>query len=416
MKIKVLACSTKNYVIKSAMEVGGSTSLSQIPLSYRWIINDAKVLLINHLKLKSPEFSLKVPFAVQTKHGEFSLFAVQTKHGDSTSPGMSSWHALISWGKGLEPPHLTFCLCQGTIPFPKSASSSITDSTVLISECVFTILHPETKGVLYSTTPPKEVPQCEIDNYLKTCCSVDSTITSSNIDKYLYTGVLTLEITATILCIGKPIESKRICQVPPDNFREKVHILYKDEVLTDVVIQSGKEEFKVHKAILASQSPVFRKMFEVDMEEKRSGVLTITDLSPAVVSDLVAYFYTGTAPNIHTLTRDLLNAAKKYELSRLHTMCENELKKRVCVANVVEMIFLADLYEALSLKQECLKFIHLNLNSVKKTRQWEDLKQDGTLLMEIFEYNFDGQFEEDQPQLKGPKSLFNYKQPDQHLH
>jgi hypothetical protein len=353
--------------------VVGSTGLSQIPLSYRWIINDAKVLLTNHWELKSPQFTLKVPF-------------------ETDDDDMSSWHVLIAREESHDPPHFRFCLYQGTYS-PAGDNfivEEITDSTILISECVFTILHPETKKVLYSTTPPKEVPRCELDD----CSfSVETAISTDNIDKYLHNGALTLEITATILCIGKPIESSLKCQVPPDNLREGIRISYEDDVLTDFVIKTGKKEFKVHKVILASQSPVFRKMFEVDMEEKRSGLLTITDLSPAVVSDLVAYFYTGTAPNIHTLTKDLLNAAKKYELSRLHTLCENELKKRVCVANVIEMIFVADLYEALSLKQECLKFIRLNLNSVKKTSQWEDLKQDSALLMEIFEYSFDSQFE-----------------------
>jgi speckle-type POZ protein len=398
-------------------ELVGSTSLTRIPLHYKWVIHDAKVFLTNRDSLKSPEFPLRVKdfssswhLSIQKSKDNY-VQHFGKPYGDSRQhqvPHSDPTYCFRLWqGGSQDAPH-----SQASKDFvyggsyPKSLQHSVgfagermphtsmppqesSVNTVLISECVFAILHPKTNETLYSTTPPKQMPQCVVDASQKECCSVES-IKRSDLIKHLFNDVLTLQVTATLLCIGRPVESDLQCKVPPDNLRKEIHDLYEDMMFTDVVIKSGKEEFKVHKIILASQSPVFRKMFEVDMKEKRSGVLTITDLSPAVVSDLVTFLYTGTAPNIRTLTTDLLNAAKKYELSRLHTMCENELKKRVCVANVVEMISLADLYEALSLKRECLKFIRLNLNSVKKTRQWEDLKErSGALLKEIFEHCFD---------------------------
>ena len=66
------------------------------------------------------------------------------------------------------------------------------------------------------------------------------------------------------------------------------------------------ESFDAHKAILASQSPVLRKMFEVEMKEKHSNVIEIVDLDPSVVSDLLSFLYTGTVPNMKENAEELL--------------------------------------------------------------------------------------------------------------
>lgn len=360
----------------------GSTTLVRIPLSHKWIINDAKVFLSNCGDLESPGFFLKIPYQTSSFKNLVS----------------SSWHLLIEDKNShsltltaFTSSSLTLSLCQGDLgnggsgpprKVRKKFDESIDANTVLISDCVFTILHPETNEQLFSSTPAKQQ-KFVVNNSPKTCCTVKC-IESKDVDKYLFNGTLTLQVKATLLCIGSPQETAGLIhKVQLDNIREELHSSYKDELFTNVVIRCREEEFKVHKVILASQSPVFKKMFEINMREKVSGVVTISDIPPAAVSDLVAYFYTGTAPNVSTLAKDLLDAAKKYELPRLFTICENELKTKIQVHNAIDTLLLADLYDAASLKQACLNFIHLNLAVLRRTDRWKDLKQHGELLMEI---------------------------------
>ena len=77
-----------------------------------------------------------------------------------------------------------------------------------------------------------------------------------------------------------------------------------------------------NKIILASQSPVFKKMFEIDMKERRSGVIEVPDNTPAVMSDLLAYLYTGTAPHVDTESYSMLltsiNCLDSYQYVRPH--------------------------------------------------------------------------------------------------
>ena len=103
-------------------------------------------------------------------------------------------------------------------------------------------------------------------------------------------GTLTIQVSATIHCYMDRAETLDVMpdieiEEPPDDIREKMHILYKVEALTDATITSEDKEFKVHRAILGLQSTVFKKMFEVDMKEKQSSVVKVSGISPAAMSD-----------------------------------------------------------------------------------------------------------------------------------
>ena len=384
----------------------GSTTLPRVPLSYKWIINDAKIFLANRGSLKSPEFSLQIPFNGASSASKSSWHLVIEKSGAVCVQGGSvSWFNLSLCQSAEATRVFSVVQCQPIreVQIPNSrlvqtsnsrqtqrviqkVNTAIIDpKTVLISDCIFTFLHPESNKPLYSTSPPADHPQCVVNGSFKTCHTVKS-IDCEEIEKYLYNGALAIQVKATLLCIGDPVETTESCVVPPDTIREQIHSSYKDKLLTNVTLKCGEQEFMVHKVILASQSPVFKKMFEVDMKEKRSGVVDISDLSLSAASDLVSFLYTGFSPNVSTLAMELLNAAKKYELPRLYTICENELKMKIQVSNVVDTLILADLYGASSLKLACLKFIHLNLVGVQKTSQWRDLQEQSVLLMEILEY------------------------------
>ena len=119
--------------------------------------------------------------------------------------------------------------------------------------------------------------------------------------------------------------------------------------------------------------------------------MEISDIDPLVVSDMLAFLYSGVAPNLETLARDLLIAANKYELPRLGAVCENALKVKMTVANAVELLLHSDLTE---LKKACMEFIRSNATEIYKTDGWKQLKENSsqdhnysTLMCELMEDN-----------------------------
>ncbi len=70
--------------------------------------------------------------------------------------------------------------------------------------------------------------------------------------------------------------------------------------------------------------------------------MTISDLDKEVVSDMLTFLYTGSAPNLEVRAKELLNAANKYQLPRLMVMCKNKLEEEIKTENVIEILQLAD--------------------------------------------------------------------------
>lgn len=73
----------------------------------------------------------------------------------------------------------------------------------------------------------------------------------------------------------------------------------------------------MHKAILATRSPVFAACFEHKMTEAQSDRVIIDDVDSDVMHEMLRYMYTGTAPNLERMADTLLAAADKYQLDRL---------------------------------------------------------------------------------------------------
>ena len=344
--------------------MSGKTSLPKQSLSYRWVINDANMFLWGDKKreLNSSAFSASLPLS-GVKSSWSLLFRKERKATNLVWLEYSTY----------------ICLYQEEV----SPGLSKDESRILFSGCTFSLLNPETCGEKYSITAPNE--EHTLGESQRKC--VEQVIDYDKVKECIFDGTLTIQVTASLLCVSCSEEAvDHTCAVPMDKIRNEMHSLYKEEVLTDAAIKCGGKEFKVHKAVLGSQSPVFKAMLQADMKEKQSSVIDTPDITPAVMSDLVTYLYTGAAPNVGKLAEDLLNAADKYGLSRLFTMCENELMMKIKVANVVDTLLLADLHNATNLKEACLEFMRKHSADVHETNRWKYLKdnldQYATLILE----------------------------------
>ena len=94
--------------------------------------------------------------------------------------------------------------------------------------------------------------------------------------------------------------------------------------------------FNAHRAVLATHSPVFEKMFENDMKEKLERKIEIMDMDGSVVEGLIAFMYTGCVSNVKSCHQQLY----EYNIQELEELCLTELKKSITPFNVVERLSL----------------------------------------------------------------------------
>jgi BTB/POZ domain len=116
-------------------------------------------------------------------------------------------------------------------------------------------------------------------------------------------------------------------------------------------------EFKVHRVILATTSPVFEKMFTNDMEEACSSECIVEDIEPEIFEHLLRFIYGGKLPeDIGDVSMKLYEAAHYYDIEQLKDICEREVGLKLSVDTAVSLYNWAWTYNE-HLKNDAWKII-----------------------------------------------------------
>lgn len=137
--------------------------------------------------------------------------------------------------------------------------------------------------------------------------------------------------------------------------------IYDDMKNTDVKFKTKDDkEISAHKIVLRASSDVFEAMFAHDgTTEKQTGIIEATDLSSEIVESLLHFIY---CENFSTAEVDeneinIFNAAEKYNLKELKTICLSSIYDRIDIDNVLEFVEFAELFNLKELYSCCLLII-----------------------------------------------------------
>lgn len=173
---------------------------------------------------------------------------------------------------------------------------------------------------------------------------------------------------------------------PVSRLSTDISLIFEGGKFADCTVVCGGSEFRCHKNILAARSTVFDAMFTHDMEETRKSKVTIVDLDSDTVLDMIHYIYSGRVSGLDIKADRLLSAAEKYDLRELKSMCEAALCENITTDNVLDLLVLADLHGAASVRTLALKFIVENGKEIVSQAQWrEKLKSYPEIMADMFE-------------------------------
>lgn len=132
-----------------------------------------------------------------------------------------------------------------------------------------------------------------------------------------------------------------------------------DTELADFTLTSSDgEDFQIHRMILADQSEFFKKMFRIDMKEKKAKSVTFEDIDSSTLKSVLKFFYTRELEIVDDkMTKDLLYAAEKFAFDDLKSFCAIKLIEKVTVENVLETFVTADMFNVEELEEKCLQII-----------------------------------------------------------
>lgn len=108
--------------------------------------------------------------------------------------------------------------------------------------------------------------------------------------------------------------------------------LRKSSQLTDYVIVAGPKEFRVHKAVLAIQSPVFAKMFA----SKWINRCISKNWSAEVVEAFLDYFYERKRPDKRNVV-EVFKLAVQYKVAKLTAICEEIVRDNLSAFEIYKL-------------------------------------------------------------------------------
>ena len=141
-----------------------------------------------------------------------------------------------------------------------------------------------------------------------------------------------------------------------------------------------EKTFHAHKVILSARSRVFSALFQHDMQENINSRVDIEDAEPNVVEEMLRFIYTGKVKDLNLIACELFKISDQYLLDGLKLICEDTLCKSLSVENVLEMISLADLHNAKTLKTKAEEF---RVTHAKEIVQTASFKSAENLNMQI---------------------------------
>ncbi|CAO2184332.1 unnamed protein product [Urochloa humidicola] len=142
---------------------------------------------------------------------------------------------------------------------------------------------------------------------------------------------------------------------------------------SDVSFAVGGETFRVHRAVLAARSPVFKAQLFGSMADANMDHITLHDIRPETFRIVLRFIYTDALPSDKDLGimssstaidvfQELLAAADMYQLERMKLVCAQKLWECVSTENVAMMLGCAEMHSCPELKDGCLDFFLVEKN------------------------------------------------------
>ncbi|XP_051173211.1 speckle-type POZ protein B-like [Leptopilina boulardi] len=158
-----------------------------------------------------------------------------------------------------------------------------------------------------------------------------------------------------------------------ENLLSQIEICFDDQTLKDVTFKVENKVFTAHKMILSLRSPVFAAMFKSKMSEELTSIVEIKDIESTIFQKMLRFIYTDEVKYLKESAIQLYNAAEKYQLEKLKRMCINSLYENLSLKTVIETLKFAKKFSIFYLEQSCLKYLVLNIETLKETFAFEEL-------------------------------------------
>ncbi|XP_070241087.1 kelch-like protein 17 isoform X1 [Bos mutus] len=141
-------------------------------------------------------------------------------------------------------------------------------------------------------------------------------------------------------------------------------------LLCDIVLHVAAKEIRAHKVVLASCSPYFHAMFTNEMSESRQTHVTLHDIDPQALDQLVQFAYTAEIVVGEGNVQTLLPAASLLQLNGVRDACCKFLLSQLDPSNCLGIRGFADTHSCGDLLKAAHRYVLQHFVDVAKTEEF----------------------------------------------
>lgn len=155
-------------------------------------------------------------------------------------------------------------------------------------------------------------------------------------------------------------------EIPPSTLASDILKALENPLFNDVkFVVNEKKIVLAHKAILSCRSSYFLAMFEGGMKESREKEIPLVGIDKEVLQILFHYLYSDELLIEASNAVEIISAANHFRMDLVKSKCEKKIQENwVDQENVCDLLMIADLYQALSLKKYCIQYIQEFFSSI----------------------------------------------------
>ncbi|GBO44466.1 Speckle-type POZ protein [Araneus ventricosus] len=179
-----------------------------------------------------------------------------------------------------------------------------------------------------------------------------------------------------------------LCTSEPKSVSDDLRCLYKDQILSDIRLETVSKTFHAHKSVLCARSPVFASMLTTNMKEKLMNCIQVEDLEDSTIDQFLLFLYTDILEDLQWESAiQLYYAADYYQVQRLKDMCTSFMITGLNKSNMGDLLILADKHQDSDLKTAVEKFICKRDKEIFFTNEWESfMERNPVLAMKTMHY------------------------------
>ena len=147
----------------------------------------------------------------------------------------------------------------------------------------------------------------------------------------------------------------------------------KEGTLCDITLNIRGVRMPAHRNVLAASSLYFRALFSSDMKEREESAVTIEELEPKVMEEILSYMYSGAVELNEINAFDLAVAADYMILSNLKQLCCDFLIKCLNSEICLAALAIAERYNFQDLRDAAQLHVLNNFGHVSRTDEFLNL-------------------------------------------